>query len=218
MCATSIVVVYVLDFYYLVSSVSHYACMRIGFLIHQGKHDIQDDDSEDDEVADIMDDIQEALALARRQGVLPPVRIARILAGEGTGQFSAGRPPKERKKTVPLSVALDYVGTILEESRRETSRLKSEIEEYNELCNSMENEIDSLLRASYVLPPTSTDETVDNRFNIDELYTKVKTDEGDSRSAAGMSEQAREAFWREMNQSEDSFDTISRFFAKGVIR
>lgn len=192
----------------------------LNLLSHQGgsKHDIQDDDSEDDEVAEIMDDIQEALTLARRQGVLPPVRIARILAGEGTGQFSADRPPKERKKTVPLSVALDYVGTILEESRRETSRLKSEIEEYNELCNSMEYEIDSLLRASYVLPPTSSDETQDNRFNIDELYTKVKTDESDGMSGAGMSEQAREAFWREMNQTEDSFDTISRFFAKGVIR
>ena len=167
-----------------------------------------------------MDDIQEALTLARRQGVLPPVRIARILAGEGTGQFSADHPPKERKKTVPLSVALDYVGTILEESRRETSRLKSEIEEYNELCNSMENEIDSLLRASYALPPApSDDEKQSNRrFNIDELYTRVKSEETDPSSAEGMSEQAREAFWREMNQTEDSFATISRFFAKGVMR
>ena len=166
-----------------------------------------------------MDDIQEALTLARRQGVLPPVRIARILAGEGTGQFSADRPPKEHKKTVPLSVALDYVGTILEESRRETSRLKSEIEEYNELCNSMENEIDSLLRASYVLPPVPNDEAkqVDSRFNIDELYSKVKSEETDSMSVEGMSEQAREAFWREMNQTEDSFATIARYFAKGVI-
>jgi len=182
-----------------------------------GSNDIPDDDSEDDEAAEIMEDIQEALTLARRQGVLPPVRIARILAGEGTGQFSADHPPKERKRTVPLSVALDYVGTILEESRRETSRLKSEIEEYNELCNGMENEIDSLLRASYVLPPVSSDDVQDHRFNIDELYSKVKTDEADSRSAEGMSEQAREAFWREMDQTEDSFDTISRFFAKGVI-
>ena len=165
-----------------------------------------------------MEDIQEALTLARRQGVLPPVRIARILAGEGTGQFSADQPPREHKKTVPLSVALDYVGTILEESRRETTRLKAEIEEYNELCNGMENEIDSLLRASHVLPPVSDDaEQQNHRFNIDELYTKVKMDEANSMSAEGMSDQAREAFWREMNQTEDSFDTISRFFAKGVI-
>ena len=182
-----------------------------------------DDDSEDDEAAEIMEDIQEALALARRQNVLPPVRIARILAGEGTGPFRADRSNDHNKPTVPLAVALDYVGTILEESRRETSRLKVEIEEYNELCNSMENDIDALLRASYVLPPIVDGENVNNRFfNIDELYTKVKTDEADgglsTPSGMMMPEQAREAFWREMEQSEDSFDVISRFFAKGVIR
>lgn len=188
-----------------------------------------DDDSVDDEAVDIMEDIQEALALARRQGVLPPVRVARILAGEGTGPFRAECDTsitKSNKPTVPLSVALDYVGSVLEESRRETSRLKSEIEEYNELCNSMENEIDTLLRASYVLPPISSssssdvDEHANRYFNIDELYTKVKTDEAEGLSTGTMmmSEQGREAFWREMEQSEDSFDVISRFFAKGVMR
>lgn len=167
-----------------------------------------------------MEDIQEALTLARRQGVLPPVRIARILAGEGAGQFSSDRPIKDRKKTVPLSVALDYVGTVLEKSRKEASRLKSEIEEYNQLCNSMENEIDSLLRVSYALPPSAggdSKQAGSNRLNIDELFTKVKADDTGFPVADGMSEQAREAFWREMNQTEDSFDTISRFFAKGVI-
>jgi hypothetical protein len=166
-----------------------------------------------------LEDIQESLILARRQGVLPPVRIARILAGEGSGQFSSDRPIKERKKTVPLSVALDYVGTVLEKSRKEATRLKSEIEEYNQLCNSMENEIDSLLRASYSLPPSlkgDSKQANDNRLNIDELFTKVKSDET-GEAGEGMSEQVREAFWREMNQTEDSFDTISRFFAKGVI-
>ena len=187
-----------------------------------------DDDSVDDEAVEIMEDIQEALALARRQGVLPPVRVARILAGEGTGPFRAECDTsitKSNKPTVPLSVALDYVGSVLEDSRRETSRLKSEIEEYNELCNSMENEIDALLRASYVLPPISSsssdvDEHANRYFNIDELYTKVKTDEAEGLSTGTMmmSEQGREAFWREMEQSEDSFDVISRFFAKGVMR
>ena len=73
-----------------------------------------------------MYDIQEALSLAQRQGVLPPVRIARILAGEGTGQFggSAGAASGAGRRTVPLSVALDYVGEILDDSRREISRLK----------------------------------------------------------------------------------------------
>ena len=72
---------------------------------------------------EILDDIQEVLSLAQRQGVLPPVRIARILAGEGTGQFSSSSN-NAPQRTVPLSVALDYVGEILDESRREISRLK----------------------------------------------------------------------------------------------
>jgi hypothetical protein len=94
------------------------------------------DESEDDEAEEILDDIQEALALARRQGVLPPVRIARILAGESTGQFSSesAMVDAQKRRTVPLSVALDYVGTILEDSRKDISRLKSEVEEYNLLC------------------------------------------------------------------------------------
>jgi hypothetical protein len=117
--------------------------------------------------------------LAHRQGVLPPVRIARILAGEGTGQFSSasGGASSSNQRTVPLSVALDYVGDILDESRKEITRLKvsfliglflgrksvfgshhssvveqSEVEEYNQLCNHMETEVDALLRASLTLP------------------------------------------------------------------
>lgn len=193
----------------------------------QKQHDSPDTDSISDEAEEIMEDIQEALTLARRQGVLPPVRIARILAGEGSGQFSTidtNTPTPtmvvaERTTTIPLSVALDYVGTILEEARHETSRLKAEIEEYNALCNNMEIEIDGLLRSSYVLPPNNNN-SVDRRFNIDELYTRVKADESPGNPSDlddGVSEQAREAFWREMNQCEDSFDTISRFFAKGAI-
>jgi hypothetical protein len=96
------------------------------------------------------------LSLARRQGVLPPVRIARILAGEGTGQFSSPGPAKSaQKRTLPLSVALDYVGAILDESRTEIGRLKSEVEEYNQLCNIMEKEVESLLRTSQGLHASS---------------------------------------------------------------
>ena len=54
------------------------------------------------------------------------MRIARILAGEGTGQFSSKEPAPSvvNQRTVPLSVALDYVGSILDESRKEITRLK----------------------------------------------------------------------------------------------
>jgi hypothetical protein len=200
------------------------ASEKLGNADKRNSEDLKDDWSEDDETTEILEDIQEALTLARTQGVLPPVRIARILAGEGTGQFSSDRrqPSKDsaRKKTVPLSVALDYVGAVLEESRKKCSRLKSEIDEYNQLCNSMENEIDSLLRASFALPQQPNDEwpsQLNGRFNIDELYTKVKSDEF-AASSDVLPAQVREDFWREMNQSEDTFETIARFFAKGVIQ
>jgi hypothetical protein len=83
----------------------------------------------------------------------------------------------------------------------------------------MEDEISSLIRVSYGLPPLPNGEensTYDSRLNIDELYAKVKSEEAGF-LREGVSEHSREAFWREMNQSEDNFDTISRFFAKGSI-
>ena len=73
-----------------------------------------------------MEDIQEVLLLARQQGVLPPVRIARILAGECTGQFASSDTFADSSdiKTVPLEVALDYVGEVLDGSNTEIARLK----------------------------------------------------------------------------------------------
>lgn len=92
----------------------------------QDNADEESDGEDDEESNEILSDIRETLSLARLQGVLPPVRIARILAGEGTGQFSSAEAtsanPKQR--TIPLSVALDYVGAILDESRKEITRLK----------------------------------------------------------------------------------------------
>jgi len=180
--------------------------------------DADDEEESDDEVNDILEDIQETLALARRQGVLPPVRIARVLAGEGTGQFSSFTVPSDRvqPRTVPLSVAIDYVGNILDESRKEISRLKVEVEEYNQLCNSMEAQIDSLLHTSQT--PLSSEETskqITPRINIEDMYSKVRlaVDEGENKA-----ELSREAFWREMDQSEDNFQTIARFFTKNVIQ
>jgi len=183
------------------------------------EHEDTDDES-DDEVNDILEDIQETLALARRQGVLPPVRIARVLAGEGTGQFSSFTVPSDRvqSRTVPLSVAIDYVGDILDESRKEISRLKVEVEEYNKLCNSMEAQINSLLYTSQTpLSPEETSKQITPRINIEDMYSKVRlaVDEGERENKAELS---REAFWREMDQSEDNFQTIARFFTKNVIQ
>eukprot|EP00977_Amphora_coffeiformis_P002374 scaffold448_cov156-Amphora_coffeaeformis.AAC.3 len=183
-----------------------------------------DDEDEDDEVEEILEDIQEALTLAKRQAVLPPVRIARILAGEGTGQFSDAASDEARKRadngSIPLSVALDFVGNILEESRQEITRLKSEVEEYNELCNSMEMEIDSLLRSSHALPAVQEGEANDvmaARLNIDEVYWKaLRSDDNDFGAAPG--DRPLEAFWRDMTQSEDTFETVCRYYAKGVIQ
>ena len=125
----------------------HFVNMVADLPLEESGDNESGDDSDYDEASEILDDIQEILSLARRQGVLPPVRIARILAGEGTSQFgSSGESNNEpQQRTVPLSVALDYVGAILDDSRREIGRLKSEVEEYNQLCNSMEKEVDRFL-------------------------------------------------------------------------
>jgi len=165
-------------------------------------------------------DIQEALSLARRQGVLPPVRIARILAGEGTSQFKSDLAASmaTQERTVPLSVALDYVGAVLDESRKEITRLKSEVEEYNQVCNRMEAEVESLLRASQAIQTRSEEETSVSRINVEEMYSKVRMALDEDDRTEGVTELSREAFWREMDQTDDTFQTIARYFAKGVIQ
>jgi hypothetical protein len=55
-------------------------------------------------------------------------------------------------------------------------------------------------------------------MNIEELHSKLKSSLEDTTHSENKSVQSREAFWREMNQSEDRFDTIARFFAKNVIQ
>ena len=152
---------------------------------------------------------------------MPPVRIARILAGEGTGQFSIDNSGTEKdKRTVPLSVALDYVGDILDESRGEIARLTAEVEEYTELCNSMQAEVETLLSGQ-----TGEDTTAkashahdDIKVDIDELYSRLQATLDDGHPLQNKTVQSREAFWREMNQSDDRFDTIARYFAKGLIQ
>jgi vacuolar protein sorting-associated protein 11 len=184
-------------------------------------HDQLDDASVDSEEEEILDDIREALSLARSQGVLPPVRIARILAGEGTGQFSVDHSSTDKdKRTVPLSVALDYVGDILDESRGEICRLTAEVEEYAELCNSLQSEVETLLRGQAGEDTTAkvihADD--DTKIDIDELYSRLQATLDDGPMLQNKTVQSREAFWREMNQSDDRFDTIARYFAKGLIQ
>lgn len=95
--------------------------------------------------------------------------------------------------------------------------LKSEVEEYNQLCNSMEAEVESLLRASQSVAPSKV-EDASPRINIEEMYAKVRMALDDDDKTESMAELSREAFWREMEQTEDNFQTIARFFAKGVIQ
>jgi hypothetical protein len=108
----------------------------------------------------------------------------------------------------------------------------------------METEIESLLRASQSLPSTKgafcakqtptyciandphttftplveAGEQVSKRTNIEEMYSKVRMAVDDGEKVESKAELSREAFWREMDQSEDSFQTIARFFGKGVIQ
>lgn len=56
------------------------------------------------------------------------------------------------------------------------------------------------------------------RINVEEMYAKVRMTLDDSDKMENKTDLSREAFWREMDQSEESFQTIARFFAKGVIQ
>jgi vacuolar protein sorting-associated protein 11 len=188
-------------------------------------HDNVDDASVNSEEEEILDDIREALALAKSQGVLPPVRIARILAGEDTGPFSVVETATQQlptevkgKRTVPLSVALEYVGDILDESMGIISRLQTEVDSYTELCNTMEAEVEALRKSSTSIEHDPPQEITTDMPNINEVYARVQAIFDESPSLETSSTlQYREAFWREMNQSDDRFDIITRYFAKGLI-
>lgn len=80
------------------------------------------------EIGGLLHDIHESLELAREHGDLPPVRILRILAGEGHGMFSSdSHGPSNQslnRNGVPLSAALDYVASILDDSSNKIHRLQ----------------------------------------------------------------------------------------------
>lgn len=77
----------------------------------------------------------------------------RIVDGDEVGQFSHKKSSFLKSKnhgSVPLSVAFDYIGAVLDESSKDINRLKSDLLDYHQICNSLEEEIKSLLA-----PPTS---------------------------------------------------------------
>jgi hypothetical protein len=165
-------------------------------------------------LGELMDDIKEALSMTRALGTLPPVRVARILSGDSVGQFTEERKSdvKNDGKGVPLSVALDYVGSVMDEHSQEVDRLKNIIEEYNKMCYSMESEINELLDNE--IPGKTTNP---NEINIDEMFAKLMDPSQESNSSEKKSELASEEFWRQMEQTSDRFETIIRFFSKDVL-
>ncbi len=186
----------------------------------------EDDESVDSEseLGELLQDVKEALQMARSQKVLPPVRIARILAGEGVGQFRNEFGVNDREKTegVPLSVALDYIGNVLDEKGKEIERLQSDVEEYNHMCNAMESEISQLLSLSNGTKRSNARSKATNvpDINIDEMYSKLLNTSFETRPNSvneRKSEAFSEEFWRAMGQTEDRFGTIARFFAKDII-
>ena len=114
-------------------------------------------------------DLHEALVMARMQGKLAPVRVLRILAGEGHGQFRSG---DSHNTSVPLSVAMDYISATLDDTNRKMQRLQvrsffniasvlnfpnsamlqNNVEEYSRLCSEIEMEIDALMSSGRSKP------------------------------------------------------------------
>ncbi|KAL9180902.1 hypothetical protein ACHAXT_009707 [Thalassiosira profunda] len=191
----------------------------------------------DSDVGGLLHDIHEALLLAREDRVdVPPVRILRILAGEGAGRFSSDRRgPSEAtpKGGVPLAAAMDYVGAVLDDAGRKIRRLQNNVDEYGRLCRDMESEIDALRS-----PGTSAAEADGDggrrrsalpNVDIDDMYSKLcrrEEEEGGPPSApfparggddASRSEARKEDFWREMERSDDPFETICFYMSKGYL-
>jgi len=203
----------------LADVLGHFVTMVSEKIVKDGADDTHSVNSES-EIGEMLDDIKEALSLARAQGVLPPVRIARILAGDGVGQFSNERSlsnQNDKDNCVPLSVALDYIGAILDESSTEISRLRNDVQEYSQMCNSMETEILELLAPPSINgSPNENNKSNLQEINIEEMYSTLIQSSHDH-SNEKKTEASSEEFWREMGHSEDRFETIARFFAKGII-
>ena len=172
----------------------------------------------DSDVGGLLTDIHEALMLIRDHGELPPVRILRILSGETHGQFSADTNSQSANQgSVPLSAAIDYVGSVLDDSSNKIDRLQNKVEEYSRLCNDMELEINTLLS-----PGTSKKKNVGPNVDIDDIYSRLLSLSEGPQPAHVMDsverqEMKKEEFWREMEHSEDPFETICFFISKGYL-
>jgi hypothetical protein len=174
--------------------------------------------SSDSDVGGLLTDIHEALMLIRDHGELPPVRILRILSGETHGQFSSDiKSQSAHQCSVPLSAAIDYVGSVLDDSSNKIDRLQSKVEEYSRLCNEMEMEINSLLS----LETSTKTKNVAPNVDIDDIYLRLLSlSEGPQThmmDSVERQEMKKEEFWREMEHSEDPFETICFFISKGYL-
>jgi len=172
----------------------------------------------DSDVGGLLTDIHEALMLIRDHGELPPVRILRILSGETHGQFSADiKSLSANQGSVPLSAAIDYVGSVLDDSSNKIDQLQNKVEEYSRLCNDMELEINALL----CLEPATKKKNVGHNVDIDDIYSRLLgLSEGPQqaqRDSVERQEMKKEEFWREMEHSEDPFETICFFISKGYL-
>ena len=174
------------------------------------------------------DDIHEALAMARDRGDLPPVRILRILAGEGPGMFSCDKRGSDNQCGVPLSAAMDYVGAILDDSSRKVNRLKNNVEEYSRMCTDMELEINSFLSPgshdkneevskNRALPNVDIDEMYLNFCQLEEDGMREQSTSANQSEEFDRQDMMKENFWREMEISGDPFETICFYISKGYL-
>ena len=118
---------------------------------------------------------------------------------------------------MPLSAAIDYVGSVLDDSSNKIDRLQNKVEEYSRLCNDMELEINTLLS-----PGTSKKKNVGPNVDIDDIYSRLLSLSEGPQPAHVMDsverqEMKKEEFWREMEHSEDPFETICFFISKGYL-
>lgn len=251
---------------------------------------LKDESSVDSEseMGALLHDIQEALVMAREYG-LPHVRILRILAGEGHGVFHSDMHGSNHSRCgVPLSAALDYVGSILDDSTKKIHRLKVNYRHVSPRFHFiwrrvLHSDLIYSFRISSLIQRTMSKSTIGyvmrwsvksivsvfqdhmgivmkvsiNRVNrlqlqfcshslilelallyavnsssalpnldIDEMYATLcrLEEEGTTwkagvDSAFGHREQEimREDFWREMENSENPFETICFFISKGYL-
>ena len=176
---------------------------------------------------DALSDLREALFMARAQRAeLPPARVARILAGEGSGRFSTPwkvSQPDGPPRGVPLDVALDYIGPVLDGSHAEAARLREELKEYSTLCQEMEEEIEFLRYGKPKRSEQEKEETMEShlknlRDDIPDMLRRLTeaTESFNADDEEMKAEHIREEFFRDIASSKDKSEVVARYFAKGL--